>query len=202
MLYLRRMILCTSLGALLGWWLGAQPLAAPSSQSMTSTSQAPRLEQVRELATLLTTRLELSDVQLVELRGVSGGLNGAWIIRGSADLGVDVNQAQLAEVDQATRTATLHLPEPAVTSVSLDHEQSRLISLHYEGLWWLRPQPATASAAWTRAHRDAQVQFRRLASSDAQRERARLRAEAVIGDWCGRLGWRIRVIWRSRTPQS
>ena len=57
----------------------------------------------RELATLVTTWVEVAEVQVTAVEGYTGGLRVAIVVRGDFLLGIDLDQARLESVDAGGR---------------------------------------------------------------------------------------------------
>ena len=189
------MMIGMTIGLLLSLAFTSKPMSGPSPQPTIHSEHAPRIEGVRDLSTLLTTRLDLCDVEFAQLDGYSGDASAALLVRGQAELGIDLTLATLTDVDPVHHSAVLHLPTPAVVTVSVDQAKSTLVAIEYHGLWWLRPQPQTTAMLWQRAFIDAQVQMRHLASAEEQIQHAQVHAGDVIHAWSVPLEWRIEVRW-------
>ena len=187
-----RVMLLLGIGILIGITLRTNH----RSPEVKRSSDALTIEQVKELSTLLTRRIEIADVSVTRLDGELGAVEAALLVRGHVDLGVDLDKAQLTEIDDSTKSAILWLPQPVVSSASLDHSRTRIVALNYEGVWKLNPQPGPARHVLERALASAQDEFNRVGTDETQRSEARQQIELVVASWSRPIGWKIRVEWR------
>jgi len=77
-------MLITMAGFALGKWSSA---VKPSTQS---SHPGPTVQQIQQLSTLVTTRIETSDVQETGVQGFSGGMKVALVVKGGFLLGVNL----------------------------------------------------------------------------------------------------------------
>ncbi len=103
------------------------------------------LKKIHELHDLVTLRVPVQFVHDAAIRGRLGGVACLLDIQGQADLGVDLAQARLTDVNDRTRTATLHLPDAGVANARLDLHASRILRLERHGLWQIVPLPQANS---------------------------------------------------------
>src|SRR3954466_2339251 len=91
------------LGLALGWimslWIKLPPLSGSNS-----THLGPSLGQVQSLSSLVTARVDVTDVQETSLEGYTGGIKAALLIKGDFLLGTDLSKAHFQEVNQLTKT--------------------------------------------------------------------------------------------------
>jgi hypothetical protein len=121
---LRARVLCLGIGSgAAGFALGHR-LAKPRPGEAPAASP-PTVEQVRRLSSLVTTRVEIADVQETAVEGYTGGIR-VMLVRGDFLMGVDLSQARFESVDTVARTATLLLPAPRAASPRVDHARTRL----------------------------------------------------------------------------
>ena len=78
------------------------------------------IDRLEELSELVTLRVQVSDVLCAEADGV----RAAFLVAGDAVISVDMGLAQVANRDDAARTATLLLPAPAVLNARVDHRRT------------------------------------------------------------------------------
>lgn len=161
-------------------------------------ANGPTIEQVRELSALVTTSVDVADVRLTDLRGWTGGIKVALLVRGQYLIAIDLAQARFEAVDDERRTAVLMLPPPAATSPRLDHNRSRLFAVSPYGLWALVPSDAAQVTAVNRAMQEAQSSLATAARDLVHLERARRQAEAVLGCFFQSLGWHVTIRWSDR----
>src|SRR5687767_10978609 len=123
-----------------GYLLGGHAQSTdPAGGAHRTTHLGPTIEQVRQLSALVTTRVDVADVQVTEIAGRTGGIKAALVIKGDLLLTTDLGRARFESVDAGTRTAVLVLSEPEVTSPRLDHDKTRVFVAAEYGLWALVP---------------------------------------------------------------
>src|SRR5579885_451090 len=96
------------------------------SPSGPQSDPPPTIQQVRELASLVTSRVEVADVQETDVSGYTGGMRVLMLVRGDFLLGVDLSASRLEAVDVSARAAVLWLPQPSVSSPRVDHTRTKL----------------------------------------------------------------------------
>jgi hypothetical protein len=118
------------------------------------------------------------------------------IVKGDVTLGVNLSDAVFEQVDRDNRRAVLHLPQPTVQSVRLDHERTKLLGVWESGLWTIVPGGEDADvAAVNRAMRDAQ-RIVAAAGQDLELiQRCQQQTEEVLRAFLKALGWEIEVGW-------
>ena len=103
----------------MGWW------RMPRRAEFTSRDTGVTIEQVRALASLVTSRVQVADVMATDLSGYSGGIRVLLVM--------DLGQARLEQVDEIHKTAVLLLPQPQASTPRLDMEGTRLYSVDEYG---------------------------------------------------------------------
>src|SRR5262249_27024548 len=96
------------------WLTGVKP----PGQSPAASPPLPPIVQVQSMSELATTRVRIADC----IDGENENWRVKWVLHGEVVLGVDLSQAQYAEVSEGNRTATLSLPLPHLISSKVDHE--------------------------------------------------------------------------------
>jgi len=148
------------------------------------------------MATLVTTRVEVSDVREARIDGLTGSSSAVVLVRGDFLIGVDLSRARFESVDTAGRTAVLVLPRPRVQSPRLDHERTRVLALGDHGLWHIVPGGNEAeAAAVNQAMREAQRALSEAAENAETIESARARAERVFDSLFAVERWTLHVRW-------
>jgi hypothetical protein len=150
---------------------------------------------VRQLSTLVTSRVEVADVQVTRVAGYTGAARAVLVVRGDLLLGTDLSRARLEAVDPSRKTAVLVLPPPGVTSPRVDHERTRLFAVSESGLWQLVPGDAAQTAAVNQAYAQAQRAVAAAGRDPALLGRSRPQAERPVECFYGALGWRVTVRW-------
>src|SRR5512138_2245362 len=90
---------------------GGAGLLDPAAVS--HSAPAPTLERVRELSSLVTTVVDVSDVLVTRVAGRTGSVDAVLLVRGDVEMSVDLGRARLDRVDHAARRGVLVLPPPA-----------------------------------------------------------------------------------------
>jgi hypothetical protein len=159
-----------------------------------SHPKVPSVESIRGLSELTTLRVEIADVRLTRISGMTGGVEAAMLVRGDLTVSTDLAAARFEAVDASACTATLTLPPPRISPPRVNHERSRLVTVREFGLWTLVPGEDASVAAVNRAWLEAE---RQLATDQGITHVAvaRRRAEQVLTTFFGGIGWRVRVRW-------
>lgn len=153
-------------------------------------------QHVQQLASLVTTRIEMTAVVARRLDGISGSLRTVIAVRGEVLLGVDLSEASLEEVDVHRCSAVLVVSRPKVLSVSLDHRRTIVHSLTATGTWLLLPPGTGRGELLAIALEEAQRQLAAEASSAPRLEAVCRHAEEAIGHFAKQnFGWRLVVRW-------
>lgn len=155
------------------------------------------IQQIQSLSALVTARVQVADVLLVDENGLTGGMHVAAVIKGDYLIEIDLAQARFERLDAVHHTALLDLPEPRVLDPRVDLERSRLFALRSSGLWAILPGDSDYTALVNQTYQKAQ---RRIASASHDATalvQARTQAEAVLTGFGKALGWEIRVRWNS-----
>jgi hypothetical protein len=156
------------------------------------------LEQVKGLAALTVLRVDVADVQVTDVRGYTGGVKAALVVKGDLVLSTDLSAARFESVDVEHRTAVLVLPPPRVSSPRVDHSRTRLLWVWRYGLWQAVPGDRPHAAAVNRAYEEAQAVIAAAGKDLSLDGRARAQAESVLRTFFEAVGWRLRVRWSDR----
>ena len=163
-----------------------------------AVSAAPTIEQVRDLSELVTTSVDVADVQLTDLRGWTGGVRVAMLVRGQYLLGTDLSQARFTSIDASNKTAVLVLPPPRATSPRIDHDRTKLFAVSPYGVWQIVPSNRAEVAAVNLALAQAQASITTAANSGAPVAGARRQAESVVRSFSRAIDWNVTVRWSDR----
>jgi hypothetical protein len=179
------------------WRLSVRDGGARPSATTTTADTGLTIERIQPLLSLTTLKVQVADVVESELQGKTGNVKAALIVKGEVALGVDLSTATFEQVDRENRRAVLHLPQPAVQYVRLDHERTRLLGVWSSGLWIIVPGGSDADAVTVnRAYRDAERIVGRTANDAALVQRCRVQTEEVLRSFLRALGWSIELRWR------
>jgi hypothetical protein len=148
-----RWILGTIILTAAGWltWL-----IASHQRGVSSSSAGPTIEQIHQLAELVTAKVTIADARETNLSGYLGGVKAILVVRGDALLGPDLSQAKIVSCDRAKRVMVIELPRPHLISYRLDHSATKLVSLSHDGLWVIVPGDAGRTAVLNRAYVEAE----------------------------------------------
>lgn len=160
-------------------------------------SSAPKLAQIQTLSHLATLKVEVADAMVFQLNGKTGGIAAVVVIRGEAILGVNLKASQFLEVDESRHRLVLDLPQPAVLSVSVDHQRTKVVALQASGLWLLAPGGSVADVAVLEScFRQAEAIIREAANAPELQERARNQLQTVLNSFCDGANWHVAIQWR------
>jgi Protein of unknown function (DUF4230) len=165
---------------------------------LTHAAAGPSIEQVRRLSSLVTTRVEVADVQVTDLRGQTGGVRAILIIQGDFLIGVDLSKATFESLDPVARKAVLVLAPPAVSSPRLDQAKTQLLSVNTHGLWHVVPGDAGRTAAVEEAYARAQEVITTVASRPELAEMCRRDSEQSLDSFFTAAGWTVSIRWVDR----
>jgi hypothetical protein len=155
----------------------------------------PTLESIRQLSSLMVTRVAVADVSQTRIDGYSGGITAIIVIHGDYLLGIDLSKAKFVSVDKSEKSIVLLLPSPTVSSPRLDQEKTRLLYLTRQGLWAILPGEAGQEAVVNHAYRHAQAVVASAGNDPHLREEARHHAESTLGSFLAAIGWKVTVRW-------
>ena len=156
------------------------------------------VEQVRSLATLVTTRVTVHSELSISVRGYLGELTVRWSGPGSVLLGPDLEKTRIIHRDDAHRTATVVLPEPAILERTLDLGHGE-IEGRFEGIWQASPDPDLLSTLQQRVLTKAQLELPEAVTDD-HRAASRQTAEQAAQRLGESIGWIIDLQWQR--PES
>lgn len=177
--------------ALLGLaWLGAL------GSGNAPTAEAPSIRQIQQLASLVTTKIEVNDVMITTIEGRTGSLRLVMAVYGDGLIGIDLTRARFGNVDHVSRRIELVLPEPRVIMARLDHRRTRVHSIDATGLWLLLPPGAGREELVSRAMTDAEAAVLLAVNTPEHVESARNHAEsALCAAVSETMNWSIVVRW-------
>ncbi len=104
-----RTLVVLLIGSGLGW-TGALAYRPPIPADGIHTG--PSIERMSALSQLLTLRIDVADVLVSRIDGMTGGVQLAMLVKGDVALGIDLSQARFDKIDNAHCTALLILPPP------------------------------------------------------------------------------------------
>ncbi len=158
-------------------------------------SQGPTIERLEQLSHLVATRVYVADV----LIGEGNGCRGVWLVHGDALIGVDLSKATIVTKDDATRKATIRLPQPEILQARVDHERTRTWEL--KSTTWI-PWTSDSDSLRDEVMKHAQRLVARAAASGENLSQAKRSAETVIQGFYSELGWHVSVAWESLPSEA
>jgi len=165
---------------------GPPPVVVVSKPSVTS---------VKRLAQLATLRVAVRAIVEVKQEGYMGYWLGSsrliYDARGDALIGVNLSTIEVAEMDEAAKTATVTLKLPQVLSHRVILERSDFL---VEDQTYFSSEEAR-QAMRRQAQRQAEPEIKREAEQDELMKTAREEAETVLEEFYSPLGWTLRVRW-------
>ena len=180
------------IGGVAGIWLGMRSLTVKPP----AAGAGPTIQQVQALASLITQRIEVSDVQETAIEGRTGGIKAALLIKGDFLLGTDLSGARFEAVDAAARRAVLVLAQPRITSPRLDQERTRRFAVTQSGLWTILPEDRSVTTVLlNRAYIDAQHLVAAAGDDPRLTKGSEAQAELVLSTFFRTLGWDVAVRW-------
>lgn len=187
-------------GSVAGWqFTRSRTISAPTTPPViVHEPSVPTIEQVRELASLVTLRISLSDVQRSTLDGYTGGVAATLLVRGEVEVRTDLSEARFLSVDTQQRQATLALPAPTIGAARLTH--TKILEIDRSGLWSFMPREADEGVLVNQAISHAKDVFTRHIKREGAQylARARDKAEQVLSGFFNALGWELRIEWQTR----
>jgi hypothetical protein len=155
-------------------------------------SSGPRIEEVREIAKLAVLRVQVADV----IEGVTAGARAALLVKGDADMAVDLERIEIADLDESSRTATLRIPTPQPERPRVDHDRTRIYELEETGLAWLNPFADARPDLLADCMRAAQEDVERAVRDAGFVTRAKEQAERLLRSFYRQWGWEVAVQWQ------
>jgi len=191
-----RTVIVLLIGLGLGW-TGAMACRPPVTADGIHTG--PSIERMSELSQLLTLRIDVADVLVSRIDGMTGGVQLAMLVKGDVDLGIDLSQARFDKIDYTHCMAVLILPPPEASCARVDHDRSRLFALTSDGLWAITPGTRDYLAVVDKAMAEAQDLVASAASNNDADEHARQHAEILLGAFFRSIGWDVQIRWADQS---
>ncbi len=175
-----------------GFWLKRHFLDPEKTEV---TSLAPTIEDIQTLSELVTNRVYVSDI----LKGSNKDYEGVWAINGDALITIDLAKSELINLDEKSKTATLILPLPKVTSPRVDHSRSNVGFIKGKGFAPLR-NTASRAKMIDDAMEEGQNIIAQAASKPEIISNAKRQATLIIQNLYLKVGWKIKIQWKNENP--
>jgi hypothetical protein len=152
----------------------------------------PRIEEVRRIAKLAVLRVQVADV----IEGNTAGAMAAILVKGDADISVDLDQIQIVARDEQRRTATLVIPTPRPDRPRVDHSRTKIYELRKTGLAMINPFADPRADLLLDSMRAAQEDVERAVRDTEFIVKAKEQAELLLVGFYKELGWDVAVQWK------
>jgi hypothetical protein len=155
-------------------------------------STGPRIEEVRKIAKLAVLRVQVADV----IEGNTAGAKAAVLVKGDADIAVDLDQVEFAERDDQNQTATLVIPTPKPDRPRVDHERTKIYELQKTGLALINPFADPRAVLLADCMRAAQEDVERAVHDAEFIAKAKEQMELLLRTFYRQWGWDVKVRWK------
>jgi hypothetical protein len=159
-------------------------------------SQGPTIEKLERLSQLVTTRVHVADV----LVGEGANCRGAWLIKGSAIVSVNLGKATIVGKDETTKSATIRLPQPEILQARVDHQPGSTRTWEVKSTTWI-PWASAQDELRDTVMAEAQKLVEHAAGSNENIQQAKAAAESAIRGLYAEVGWTVAVTWAT-TPNG
>ena len=177
---------------LTGLLWGAFEVGRGNAAKSEITSSGPRIEDVRKIAKLAVLRVQVANV----IEGQTAGARAAVLVKGDADIAVDLDQVEIVSCDEQAKSATLLIPPPHPDRPRVDHARTRIYQLEKTGLAAINPFADPRPELLADAMRAAQAEVERAVSDEEFVVRAKEQTELLLKAFYGGLGWNVTVQWK------
>ncbi len=150
------------------------------------------VKQLEGIGKLATVRVNIIDVLTAE----GNGYKGSWLIKGDAVLACDMSAADVADVDEEMRRATIVLPLPAALSPRVDHSKTKTWSV--KTTTWMPWRVGDQDAFRDGAMYHAQRLVEEAASSEENIGIAKTHTELLVRKTFEMVDWHVDVRWQNQ----
>lgn len=152
------------------------------------SSSGPTVDQLTQLSDLVVLRVQVSDV----LQAKSKGTQMAILVRGDADIAVDLSKAEISLVNAEAKTCMITIGTPTLVRPRVDHDRTKVYKVESSLLPWKNDTDVVFQDAMNQAQ-----QLVEYASGKKEYiDQARLQAETVLRTFYKGLGWSVQVKWK------
>jgi hypothetical protein len=177
---------------LIGWLFGKGVITGNAGGESTFDAGLV-IQQIQQLSSLVTTKVDVADVQDTQIKGYLGGVKAVILIKGDFLLGVDLSLAKFEKIDSVAETAVLVLPQPSVTSPRLDQARTRIYAIDDSGLWLIAPGDVEKTVVINHAYEQAQNYIESAGKDQELIERSRHQAGNVLTAFFRAVGWTVKI---------
>lgn len=158
-------------------------------------SSSPTITQIQELGELVVLRVSIADV----MEDAGFDYKGVWIVRGDAQLAVNLEEAELKSADEATKKLVVLLPQPRVIQPRVDHDKSRVFDV--TKTTWI-PFVGDRDELTNQGWKKAQQVVESACSGDELVGQAKDQTEFVLANMYRMVGWDVEVEWKGDSTAS
>jgi hypothetical protein len=163
------------------------------------TVSTPKIDQIIDLSHLVTNQIDITEVLIGE---VPKKARDIWIVKGNAQIGVDLSKARFEKIDQINKIILISLPQPTVTMARVDLEKSRQIALEGTSYnpwdWGMEAESAAVEAIKKKAQRSIE----KAAATPTHFERARKQTEGVVKRIYATSEYSVTIEWDQSAEDS
>ncbi len=178
-------------GLLAALWTAYELGRQTSSSSFVSAG--PRIEEVREIAKLAVLRVQVADV----IEGDTAGARAAVLVKGDADMAVDLERIEIVDRNEQNRTATLVIPTPQPERPRVDHDRTRIYELEKTGLALINPFADPRADLLADCMRAAQEDVERAVRDAEFVIKAKDQTERLLRSFYREWGWEVTIRWQA-----
>ena len=153
-------------------------------------TSSPTITEIQRLGELVVLRVSVADV----LKDSGYEYKGVWIIRGDAQVAVDLREVKVKSRNEKTKKLVVVLPQPRVIQPRVDHDKSEEYKVD-RATWkiWKGDQSKLSSQAWQKAQGIVET----ACSSEENMDQARDQTELMLTNMYRMVGWDVDVVWRA-----
>ena len=192
---------CLSLALAAAFVFGIREYSRMPESKTTFVSTGPTIQQLEELAELVSLQVTTNDIMSAESEGFFG-YKGSWIIKGEALYATDLALAEIAESSGPGTESKwrISLPAPVIKWARIDHENSKVYDVSRKH--WLPWDSATANNMRDQAMLHGQQKVLQSAMKPEYAQRAKARTEQTIKSFYGSKGTIVEIVWRDHGSSS
>ena len=160
-----------------------------------SVSSSPTITEIQKLGELVVLRVSVADV----LEDAAYEYKGIWIVRGDAQVAVDLRLAQLQSADEKTKKLVVVLPPPKVIQPRVDLEKSKIFEVVKTTLIpFVGDRDKLTNQGWSKAQRMVES----ACTDEGFIDQARGQTELVLTNMYRLVGWDVDIVWQDGSETS
>lgn len=152
-------------------------------------SSSPSINKIQKLGELVVLRINVADV----MADASHDYQGVWIVKGDAEVAVDLRLAKLLSADEETKRLEVRLPQPRVIQASVDHQKSQQVS-QSKTTWipFRGDRVKMTNQGWAKA----QKMVERACAEEESMDQARGQTAFILTNMYRMVGWDVDIVWQ------